>query len=88
MARLRSGSLRPRDIIPVLLWLRSDPRLMRHFHLALQSGSEGTLAAMRRRYIPVYAAGRAGLRTRITPAKVGAVYHDGVRGILEGGDAA
>ncbi len=48
--RLRFSSLQPQDITPELLALWSDPRLMPHFHLALQSGSETTLAAMRRRY--------------------------------------
>lgn len=48
--RLRFSSLQPQDISPELLALWSDPRLMPHFHLALQSGSEATLAAMRRRY--------------------------------------
>ena len=48
--RLRFSSLQPQDISPELLALWSDPRLMPHFHLALQSGSENTLAAMRRRY--------------------------------------
>ncbi|MBI5948477.1 MAG: MiaB/RimO family radical SAM methylthiotransferase [Chloroflexi bacterium] len=50
VARLRFSSLQPQDITPALLGLWSDPRLMPHFHLALQSGSEGVLAAMRRRY--------------------------------------
>ena len=48
--RLRFSSLQPQDISPELLALWSDPRLMPHFHLALQSGSEATLSAMRRRY--------------------------------------
>ena len=48
--RLRFSSLQPQDISPELLALWGDPRLMPHFHLALQSGSEATLAAMRRRY--------------------------------------
>jgi threonylcarbamoyladenosine tRNA methylthiotransferase MtaB len=48
--RVRFSSLQPQDITPELLSLWQDPRLMPHFHLALQSGSEGTLAAMRRRY--------------------------------------
>jgi threonylcarbamoyladenosine tRNA methylthiotransferase MtaB len=48
--RVRFSSLQPQDITPELLGLWSDPRLMPHFHLALQSGSEATLAAMRRRY--------------------------------------
>lgn len=50
VARLRFSSLQPQDISPELLALWRDPRLMPHFHLALQSGSESTLRAMRRRY--------------------------------------
>ncbi len=48
--RVRFSSLQPQDISPELLALWQDPRLMPHFHLALQSGSEATLRAMRRRY--------------------------------------
>lgn len=48
--RIRFSSLQPQDITPELLALWSDPRLMPHFHLALQSGSDRVLAAMRRRY--------------------------------------
>jgi threonylcarbamoyladenosine tRNA methylthiotransferase MtaB len=48
--RLRFSSLQPQDITPGLLALWQDPRLMPHFHLALQSGSEAVLRAMRRRY--------------------------------------
>ncbi len=48
--RLRFSSLQPQDISPELLGLWNDPRLMPHFHLALQSGSQQTLTAMRRRY--------------------------------------
>lgn len=50
VARLRFSSLQPQDITPELLGLWDDPRLMPHFHLALQSGSDATLARMRRRY--------------------------------------
>jgi threonylcarbamoyladenosine tRNA methylthiotransferase MtaB len=50
VARLRFSSLQPQDITPEILALWSDPRLMPHFHLALQSGSDSTLTAMRRRY--------------------------------------
>ena len=50
VTRLRFSSLQPQDITPELLALWSDPRLMPHFHLALQSGSEDILALMRRRY--------------------------------------
>jgi threonylcarbamoyladenosine tRNA methylthiotransferase MtaB len=48
--RIRFSSLQPQDISPELLALWHDPRLMPHFHLALQSGSEAVLTAMRRRY--------------------------------------
>ncbi len=48
--RLRFSSLQPQDISPELLALWHDPRLMPHFHLALQSGSQSVLERMRRRY--------------------------------------
>ena len=51
--RIRFSSLQPQDISAELLGLWQDPRLMPHFHLALQSGSEKTLRAMRRRYNPL-----------------------------------
>jgi len=49
-SRIRFSSLQPQDISPELLALWQDPRLMPHFHLALQSGSEAVLGTMRRRY--------------------------------------
>jgi threonylcarbamoyladenosine tRNA methylthiotransferase MtaB len=49
--RLRLTSVEPSDLTPELLALwRDQPRLARHFHLALQSGSDPVLRAMRRRY--------------------------------------
>jgi threonylcarbamoyladenosine tRNA methylthiotransferase MtaB len=48
--RLRLSSLQPQDITPELLSLWEDQRLCRHFHLALQSGSDTVLSRMRRRY--------------------------------------
>ncbi len=48
--RLRVSSLQPQEIDPALLGLWEDPRLCPHFHLALQSGSDGVLKRMRRRY--------------------------------------
>ena len=48
--RLRFSSLQPQDITPELVALWDDPRLMPHFHLALQSGADPVLARMRRRY--------------------------------------
>ena len=44
------SSLQPQDLTPELVDLWRDRRLCRHLHLALQSGSEGVLARMRRRY--------------------------------------
>jgi threonylcarbamoyladenosine tRNA methylthiotransferase MtaB len=49
--RLRLTSVEPSDLTPALLALwRDEPRLARHFHLALQAGSDPVLRAMRRRY--------------------------------------
>ena len=48
--RLRLSSLQAQDISEGLLRLWDDPRLCRHFHLPLQSGSDRLLTAMRRRY--------------------------------------
>ncbi|HEY8171504.1 MAG TPA: tRNA (N(6)-L-threonylcarbamoyladenosine(37)-C(2))-methylthiotransferase MtaB [Dehalococcoidia bacterium] len=48
--RVRFSSLQPQDITLELVALWEDPRLCRHFHLALQSGHDATLQRMRRRY--------------------------------------
>ena len=48
--RLHLSSLQPQDISLELLSLWQDHRLCRHFHLALQSGSDDVLRRMRRRY--------------------------------------
>ena len=48
VARLRISSLQPQEIDTELLELWRDPRLCPHFHIALQSGSDRVLAAMRR----------------------------------------
>jgi threonylcarbamoyladenosine tRNA methylthiotransferase MtaB len=50
IARLRLSSLQPSEISSELLALWQDERLCRHFHLALQSGSETVLQRMRRGY--------------------------------------
>jgi threonylcarbamoyladenosine tRNA methylthiotransferase MtaB len=48
--RLRVSSLQPQEIDAKILELWRDRRLCPHFHLALQSGSDGVLRRMRRRY--------------------------------------
>ena len=48
--RIRMSSVQPQDLTDELVGLWRDPRLCRHFHLALQSGSETVLRRMRRRY--------------------------------------
>ncbi len=48
--RLRLSSLQPSELSPEFLALWEDGRLCRHFHLALQSGSDTTLQRMKRSY--------------------------------------
>ena len=48
--RLHLSSLQPQEISKELLGLWQDSRLCRHFHIALQSGSETVLQRMRRHY--------------------------------------
>ncbi len=48
--RLRVSSLQPQEISEELLDLWANPRLMPHFHIPLQSGSDRILRLMRRRY--------------------------------------
>ncbi len=50
IGRIRFSSIEPQDFPLDLLELWPNPRLCRHFHLPLQSGSDRTLARMRRRY--------------------------------------
>ncbi len=48
--RIRYSSIQPQDLTPALLACWEDARMCRHFHLALQSGSDAVLRRMRRRY--------------------------------------
>ncbi len=48
--RLRLSSLQPREIAPDLLALWRNRRLCPHFHISLQSGSDGVLERMKRGY--------------------------------------
>ncbi|MCY3882026.1 MAG: MiaB/RimO family radical SAM methylthiotransferase [Chloroflexi bacterium] len=69
--RLRFSSLQPQDITPELVALWDDPRLMPHFHLALQSGSDPVLARMRRRYdVAAYHAALDRIRAAVPHAAV------------------
>ncbi len=49
MRRLRLSSLEPWDLDPELINLWGDPRLCRHLHLPLQSGSQSVLQRMLRK---------------------------------------
>ena len=57
--RLRLSSIEPWDMRPDALGLWDDPRLCRHLHLPLQSGSDETLRRMGRRYTAAEFAGLA-----------------------------
>jgi len=50
VARLHLSSLQPQEISGELLGLWQDGRVCHHFHMALQSGSDGVLKRMGRRY--------------------------------------
>ena len=50
VARLRLSSLQPQEISPEFIGLWHDQRLCPHFHLSLQSGSNGILSRMKRHY--------------------------------------
>jgi threonylcarbamoyladenosine tRNA methylthiotransferase MtaB len=50
--RIRVSSLEPGDFDPSWLRLWQNPRLCRHLHVPLQSGSAGVLERMERRYSP------------------------------------
>jgi threonylcarbamoyladenosine tRNA methylthiotransferase MtaB len=61
--RIRVSSLEPEDFRLEWLELWQDPRMCRHFHLPMQSGSDAILRRMARRY------NSARYRTIITTAK-------------------
>ena len=53
LERLRLSSIEPLEVAPEIIELvATHPRLARHFHIPLQSGSRGILRAMRRPYTP------------------------------------
>ncbi len=71
VGRLRLSSLQPQEISPQLIRLWSDHRLCRHFHLSLQSGSDGVLNRMGRRYsITDYQKAVSSIRERMPEAAI------------------
>jgi threonylcarbamoyladenosine tRNA methylthiotransferase MtaB len=79
LPRLRLSSIEPMDWSPDLLALYREfasgghPRLARHTHLPLQSGSDAILRRMYRRYRPWHYAGRlAQIRALLPDAAIGA----------------
>jgi len=79
LPRLRLSSIEPMDWSPDLLALYREfttglhPRLARHAHLPLQSGSDAILRRMHRRYRPWHYAERlAALRALLPDAAIGA----------------
>jgi threonylcarbamoyladenosine tRNA methylthiotransferase MtaB len=85
VARLRFSSLQPQDITPELLALWHDPRLMPHFHLALQSGSDAVLQRMRRRYTAAkYRAAAARIQAVVPAAAITTDVIAGFPGETEG----
>jgi threonylcarbamoyladenosine tRNA methylthiotransferase MtaB len=65
--RLHLSSLQPQNISSELISLWQDPRLCRHFHLALQSGSDAVLVRMKRHYSAEDYRGVASLIKRAVP---------------------
>lgn len=74
LERLRLSSIEPQDVTADLVGLfASSPRLARHFHVPLQSGSDRILAAMHRWYRAGHYARRVGLvREALPDAAIGA----------------
>lgn len=74
LPRLRLSSVEPLDWCDALTGLlAAAPRLARHVHLPLQSGSDGVLRRMGRRYTAArYAELVTGLRARVPLAAIGA----------------
>ncbi len=69
--RLRISSLQPQALDPGLLGLWRDSRLCRHFHLALQSGSDSVLRRMGRRYtVEEYRAAVSEIRETLPGASI------------------
>jgi threonylcarbamoyladenosine tRNA methylthiotransferase MtaB len=65
--RLRLSSLEPWDLSPGFFQLWEDPRLARHIHLPLQSGSRATLRRMARKTTPETFAGLVDNARQVMP---------------------
>lgn len=86
LPRLRISSVEPMDWSPELISLMTQyaPRLARHAHLPLQSGSDGVLRAMHRRYRPWHYAERIhAIRAALPDAAIGADIMVGFPGETE-----
>lgn len=88
--RLRVSSIEPLDVTGELISLfASNPRIARHFHIPLQSGSDRVLAAMHRWYRAEHYARRVELIPRLLPAAaIGADVIAGFPGETEDDHAA
>ncbi|HET9219119.1 MAG TPA: tRNA (N(6)-L-threonylcarbamoyladenosine(37)-C(2))-methylthiotransferase MtaB [Terriglobia bacterium] len=74
LERLRLSSIEPLEVTPEIIALvASEPRMARHFHIPLQSGSSQMLRAMRRPYQPAHYKDLLDrIRERIPEAAIGA----------------
>jgi threonylcarbamoyladenosine tRNA methylthiotransferase MtaB len=72
--RIRLSSIEPQHVDDELLrvWSEGAPRTLPHFHLPLQSGDDGVLRRMGRRYL---SADYAGIVRRVREAVPGAAIH-------------
>ena len=82
MARLRLSSVEPMDFSDDLLGLMADsPRIAKHVHAPLQSGSDAILRKMHRKYRPRHYADRLEKARRLMPdAAIGADVMTGFPG--------
>ena len=74
LERLRLSSIEPLEVVPEIIDLvAADPRMAKHFHIPLQSGSSRILRAMYRPYSPQYYGDLVSrVRSRVPEAAIGA----------------
>lgn len=82
IARLRISSVEPMDYSDELLeFMAESPRIARHVHAPLQSGSDAILRRMHRKYRPRHYAARVEMARRLMPdAAIGADVMTGFPG--------